>query len=153
MNRTAAVVAVIAITSTVGCEDASDMQRESLIYDEAVQAGRDTPVERSVEAVARSLARSTVFVATKETQTQWKTGLDKNGDVWAYFYTSEAELSAASPAGSRFVEMSFKDAFGIVDDNSNSRGIYMNSASEHFYPIPREVFADVRRAIEEMQVN
>jgi len=148
MHRAAAFVVVTVLTAAAGCEDSNNVQSDPLTYDEAVQAGFDTPVEQSVNAVVRSIAKSTVFIATEDAQTRWKMGVDNNGDSWAYFYTSESELSAALPAGSRFVEMQFADAFGIVDADTSFRGIYINSASEWFYTLPRELFADARRILE-----
>jgi hypothetical protein len=73
-----------------------------------------------------------------------KTGLDNQGHVWVYAYTSSSELSKAFPSGTSYAEMTFDVFFKIVESNSQFRGIYLNSASDSFYPIPRELFHSIK---------
>ena len=152
--RTIALLFVVA--SIIGCSDSettNEVAGKAMTFKETVQSSRNSPVEESVDAVAASLANSSVLVATEGSETRWKTAVDNNGDVWAYFYTDESELLKAIPEGATYVEMRFPDAFSVIESNSQFRGIYLNSASEEFYPIPQELFTQVSRVIKESSID
>ena len=74
-----------------------------------------------------------------------KIGPDREGRLYAY--TSRAEFTKAFPEGGAFAEMSFPDIFKIVETDQQFAGIYLNSASDARFLIPRELFDHVRRAL------
>lgn len=79
---------------------------------------------------------------------QFKTALDNQGRLWAYAYTSEAAFLQAFPPGEGFAELSFAGFFAIIDGDSRFAGIVLNGDSDAFYPIPRELFDDVKQALQ-----
>lgn len=121
--------------------------------EEVLRQYRDAPVGESIGPLTRSLASRTVYVAAEEapsaqsTEMRFKVATDNSGGLWLYAYTSEAEFSKALPQGSMFAAMSFPDVFEIVEADSRFAGIYLNSASDDFYPIPRELFEFVKQEL------
>ncbi|HUE73842.1 MAG TPA: SseB family protein [Pirellulaceae bacterium] len=125
--------------------------------EQVIRQHANSPVSDSIEPISKVLAAQTVFVGTEGvTPTQdgkitgkirLKTGADNQGRVWVYAYTSRAEFHKAFPQGGAFAEMSFPDLFKIVESEQQFAGIYLNSASDASYPIPRELFDQVRNAL------
>jgi SseB protein N-terminal domain len=119
-----------------------------------IRQHRKSPVGDSIDAVAYSLATQSVFVGTEGAaptqdgkltgKIRFKTGTDNRGRLWAYAYTSQEEFSKAFPQGGPFAEMKFADVFTIIERDSRFGGIYLNSASDAMYPIPRELFNRVK---------
>lgn len=111
------------------------------------QHGKE-PIAKSIGPIASALVNRSLFVATDPTAPPGKlhlrTAVDNQGNVWAYAYTSSAELSKAFPSGASYVEMTFQVFFNIIESNSQFRGIHLNSASDLLYPIPREQFPSVK---------
>jgi hypothetical protein len=108
----------------------------------------------SIGPVSQALAKQLVLVATdnvattRSTTLRLKTAEDNQGRTWAYAYTSEAEFLKALPPGSAFAELRFPDLFDIVNRDARFAGIFLNSASDISYPIPREVFLEVKQALQ-----
>ena len=144
------LLATCAITfALIGCNRATTQPLNSdMTFHDAVRSTKDLPVEDSVAAVTRSLASRSILVATEGAETAWRTSVDNEGGIWAHFYTDETELLNAIPEGATYAEMKFADAFSVIDTNSQFRGIQMNSASDAFYPIPRELFKQVNRELQ-----
>lgn len=121
--------------------------------EQIIQTYRDAPVGESIGAIAESLASRSVFVgiegdaSTQPSKLQFKVAADKQGGLWAYAYTSEAEFSKAFPQGGRFAEMGFADLFETIEADQRFAGIYLNSASDTFYPISRALFSRVKQQL------
>jgi hypothetical protein len=77
-----------------------------------------------------------------------KSSTDKDGRLWAQVYTSEAEFARVFPPGEGYAELRFEDLFRTIDPDVRFAGIMLNGGADAFYPIPRELFGEVRRAIE-----
>jgi hypothetical protein len=128
--------------------------------EQVIRQHLNSPVGESIEPISRALAAQTVFVGTEGvTPTQdgkitgkirLKTGADVHGHLWVYAYTSQAEFHKAFPQGGAFAEMSFPEVFKIVEREQQFAGIYLNSASDTGYPIPRELFDQVRNALADL---
>lgn len=115
------------------------------------------PNALSIEPVATSLARHTVFVPIDETTTKQgrivgpetlriKTSNDIEGRTWAYGYTNREQFSLAFPGGGGFAELSFERFFEIIERDGKFGGIALNAGSEADYYIPRELFETVKQA-------
>lgn len=122
---------------------------EIVTIEQVIREHRQEPVSKSIVPVATSLAKHTLYVATEPStepnRLRLKTGLDKQGKVWVYVYTSESELSKAFPSGTGYASMEFSELFKIIEPATQFRGIYINSASNSFYPIPRELFESIKK--------
>ena len=125
--------------------------------EDTIRQHRTSPIGKSISAVARSLSKRQVFVGT-ETVASTKNGLlvgdlplkvaaDNRGSLWAYVYSNRDEFSRAFPQGGPFAEMAFTYVFTMVEQDTRFGGIYLNSASELAYPIPREIFDRVRKIL------
>lgn len=142
--RTVIVCCLLFLTVGVShIAGAEQMQIEQVIR----QHGKD-PVAKSIRPVASTLVSRSLLVATDPNtppgKLRLRTALDNQGNVWAYAYTSAAELSKAFPTGASYAELTFPVFFGIIEASPQFRGIYLNSASDSLYPIPREVFPVVK---------
>ncbi len=130
----------VGVSHTAGAEQ---MSIEQIIR----QHGKE-PVAQSIGPVASALANRSLLVATDPGappgKLRLRTAVDNQGNVWAYAYTNAAELSKAFPNGASYVELTFPVFFGIIEANPQFRGIYLNSASDSLYPIPRELFQAVK---------
>lgn len=126
--------------------------------EQVIRHNANAPVGRSITPIASSLATQTIFVATDDTTTtqpttvtperlRFKTAKDNQGRTWAYAYTNQAEFSRAFPQGGGFAELSFNDFFGIVERTPDFAGLYLNAGSDASYPIPRELFGQVKEAL------
>jgi hypothetical protein len=78
-----------------------------------------------------------------------RVAIDNREKLWAYMYTDQEEFSAAFPEGGKFAEMTFDDAFKIVESDDRFGGIYINRNPEFIYLIPREMFPDVQQTMTE----
>lgn len=116
------------------------------------------PVALSVEPVAASLARHTMFVPIDETTIKQgrivgpetlriKTSNDIDGRTWAYGYTNCEQFSLAFPAGGGFAELSFESFFDIIERDGKFRGIVLNAGSDAAFHIPRELFELAKQAL------
>lgn len=116
------------------------------------------PIALSIEPVAASLARHTVFVPIDEATTKQgrivgpetlriKTSADIDGNMWAYGYTNREQFSLAFPAGGGFAELSFESFFEIIERDGQFRGIVLNAGSDAAYHIPRELFELAKQAL------
>lgn len=155
----AAVVAGALLAGLAGCErPAPQPPREAVSTEEIIRRNANAPVGQSIEPVARSLAKRTVFVASDsapstergavtQDRLRFRTAHDNQGRLWAYAYTAQAELSRAFPQGSPYVELDFGDFLGIIDGDARFAGIFLDSGSDASYPIPREVFEKAREVL------
>ena len=154
-------IAFLAVFTLLGCDrKESATSKPTMTIEQIIQAHVDSPVGVSIGPITESLAKQSVFIATAEvaptqdgkltgtSKIQFKVGKDNQGRPWAYAYTSEAQFSKAFPQGGPFAEMSFPDVFKIIESDPKFAGIYLNSASDTFYPIPRELFDHVTRALQ-----
>lgn len=124
-----------------------------------IRQNANTPLGQSIVPVARSLAKQTLMVATESAPTaepttvrldtlRFRTAQDNQGRMWAYAYTTQAELLRAFPQGTPYAELDFKAFFGIIDRDGRFAGIFLNAGSDASYPIPREVFDDVKEVLQ-----
>ena len=147
---------LLLVLTFAGCERKSSPAIDSMTTEQIILHYRDTPVSDSIDSVAKSLSKQSVYVGTEEVAKtedgelkgtlRLRTGLDNQGRPWVYAYTSETNLSSAFPNGSPFVEMSFANLFKIVEPDQKFAGIYLNSSSDTFYPIPRELFVHLKQS-------
>lgn len=108
---------------------------------------KTTPIGRAIEPIATALSKHTVFVpmvgnapGPNGGKMSLFVGKDNEGNTWAYAYTNLQELNKALKQGGAYAEMQFSQLFSILEANQHLRGLYVNSASESFFPIPRELF-------------
>jgi hypothetical protein len=123
--------------------------------EEIIRRNANVPVGQSIVPIATSLAKQSVFVATESSPSsqtitvtldrlRFRTALDNQGRIWAYAYTTQAELLKIFPQGSPCAELEFKDFFRIIERDGKFAGIILNSGSDASYPIPLEVFDKVQ---------
>uniref|UniRef100_Q478D4 SseB protein N-terminal domain-containing protein n=1 Tax=Dechloromonas aromatica (strain RCB) TaxID=159087 RepID=Q478D4_DECAR len=121
---------------------------EQMSIEQVIRQHGKEPVAKSIGPVAAALVSCSLLVATDPGaplgKLRLRTALDNQGNVWAYAYTSAAELSKAFPKGASHAELTFPVFFSIIEANPQFRGIYLNSASDSLYPIPRELFQSVK---------
>jgi len=156
-SRNILVLALLLNSALVSCSRKESTATAPMNAEQIIRQWRNSPVGDSIGPITRALAAQSVFVPTEGvTPTQegkitgkmrFKIGSDKEGRLWVYVYTSRAEFSKSFPAGGTFVEMSFLDIFKIVETDQQFAGIYLNSASDARFPIPRVLFDHVRRAL------
>jgi hypothetical protein len=136
------------LAGNIGCNQSAGPDRSKMNFRELVESFGASPIEDSIAPIAEHLAPTTVFVGIDESTSKWRVAADKNGDFWAYFYTDLDEFRSTFPQGGQFAELAFQDAFQIVESDSKFRGIFLNSNSKQFYPIPREMFPNVRQTLD-----
>lgn len=127
--------------------------------EEIIRQHQNSPLGDSIDAVVQSLAKQPVFVGTEGVtptengmatgELRLKTAADNQGNLWAYAYTNQEEFSQAFPEGGAYAELAFADLFSIIEANPLFAGIYLNSATDSSYPIPREIFERVKKQLEE----
>ncbi|PQO27128.1 SseB family protein [Blastopirellula marina] len=127
--------------------------------EEIIRQHHNSPLSDSIDAVVQTLAKRPVFVGTEGVtptengvatgELRLKTAADSQGNLWAYAYTSREEFSQAFPEGGAYAELAFADLFSIIEPNPQFAGIYLNSASDSSYPIPREIFERVKKNLKE----
>ena len=126
--------------------------------EEIIRQNANVPVGKSIIPIATSLAKQTVFVATESSPStqptavkldtlRFRTAQDKEGRMWAYAYTTQTELLRTFPQGSPYTELDFKDFLQIIEQDAKFAGIFLNSGSDSSYPIPRELFEDVKKVL------
>jgi len=126
--------------------------------EEMIRQNANAPVGESIVPIATSLAKHTVFVATESSPStqsttvkldtlRFRTAQDNEGRMWAYAYTTEAELLRTFPQGSPYAELEFRDFFQIIERDGKFAGIFLNSGSDSSYPIPRELFEKVKEIL------
>lgn len=118
------------------------MHIEKIITD-----NKTIPIGRAIEPVTTALSKHSVFTPMVGSapgpnggKMSLLVGKDNEGNTWAYAYTSLLELNKAIKQGGTYAEMQFSQLFSILEANQHLRGLYINSASESFFPIPRELF-------------
>lgn len=117
---------------------------------EILNANKNTSIEKSMPIVAEGLATAYVYVAVNAPtpdEIEFMMATDKNGKIWLYCFTDEEEFSRAFPKGGQFAEMAFTDLFHTVEPEDRFGGLYLNSASETKYPVPREMFPYLKKVI------
>ena len=130
----------------------------AMTTEEIIRQNAKVPVGQSIVPITRSLAKRTVFVATESAPSseptaaaldklRFRTAQDNQGRMWAYAYTTQAELLRTFPQGSPYAELDFKQFFGIIERDGRFAGIFLNSGSDASYPIPREVFERVNEVL------
>lgn len=145
---------LIIVSGLVGCERSTPKAASTMTTEEIIRQNANAPVCRSIVPIATSLARHSIFLATESSPStqpttvildtlRFRTAQDNQERTWAYAYTTQAELLRAFPQGSPYVELDFKDFFGIIERDGRFAGILLNSGSDASYPIPREVFGTV----------
>lgn len=151
----------ITLTFLVACEDNSQQPNLSMMTtEEIIRHYADAPIEDSIGPVTQSLADTMIFLASDSSSHEERTevtldalrfrvGTDGQGREWAYVYTSQNELIETFGEGTPYIELSFRDFFEIAVLETLFAGIFINSGSEDSYPIPRELFDDVRNALDE----
>ena len=133
---------------------------ESMTTEELIMSFGDAPVGVSIGPIARSLSGRTVYVGTDQegaaeavkadrTKLRFMTAQDNEGNEWAYAYTTQAEFERLIPSATPFIELGVTHFFEIVERDNRFRGIFVNAGSESSYPIPRELFDDVKNALGE----
>jgi hypothetical protein len=158
-HPTAFTFALISIASgLVGCDRSTPKVASTVTTEEIIRQNANAPVGQSIVPVATSLAKRSVFVATdsspstqpttvKLDKLRFRTAQDNQGRMWAYAYTTQAELLRSFPQGSPYTELDFKDFFQITERDGKFAGIFLNSGSDASYPIPREVFDKVKEVL------
>lgn len=119
---------------------------------DVIEAHKDTPLGKSIDKVAKALARSEIMLPTEGVHEsgkplRLKVSTDNQGRQWVYAYTDESELHAAFPDGSPFVAMQFRDAFTIVEREPKFGGMFINRTDKYTYLIPRDVFDRVKATL------
>jgi hypothetical protein len=129
--------------------------QQAITAKETLAKYHDEPVGKSIGPVARCLAGISVMVAIEDSSSpiegklRLRVDYDNQGRLWAYVYTDEKEFLEAFPEGTKFVEMAFTDFFAMVESDSRFAGIYFNSSPEFTYVIPRELFPEVRKIVDD----
>jgi type III secretion system (T3SS) SseB-like protein len=142
---------ILAFLGIAGCDSAAP--DAPLSIKDLIESQQDAPLGETINDVSRALACCDVLLPTEGVHEQGqplriKTATDNEGREWAYAYTDEAELLAAFPDGSPFVQLRFPDAFGIVARDSKFGGIFLNRTEKYSYLIPREVFDTVQTELD-----
>ena len=141
--------------AVVGCKRNDSSPAKPVTAEEIIKQNINLPVGQSIQPIAGRLVAESVFVSTESAPStqpttvrldklRFRTAKDNQGRTWAYAYTSEEMLLKAFTQGSPYVKLSFVDFFGIIDRDSEFAGIFLNSGSDASYPIPRELFKDVK---------
>jgi hypothetical protein len=142
----------------VGCDRSTPKAASTMTTEEIIRQNANAPVGQSIVPTATSLAKRSVFVATENspsTQTtlvaldklRFRTAQDNEGRMWAYAYTTQAELLRTFPQGSPYAELEFKNFFQIIERDGKFAGIFLNSGSDASYSISREVFEKVKELL------
>jgi hypothetical protein len=153
-----AFVLIGTLSGLVGCDRSTPKAASTMTTEEIIRRNADAPVGQSIVPVATSLAKHSVIVATESSpRTQpttvtldklhFRTDQDNQGRMWAYAYTTQAELSRSFPKGTPYVELKFQDFFQIIQRDGKFAGIFLNSGSDASYPIPHEVFEKVKEIL------
>jgi hypothetical protein len=138
----------IAAFATIAVSDYSGAQ--PMTFEQTIRNHSNEPLAKSIGPAAKSLAIQTVLVPIEGVvgsgadRLKLKTAVDTQGSLWAYAYTSKSELTKAFPKGSQYAEMTFPSFFKIIEPNPQFGGIYLNSASDTRYPLPRQVFNSIK---------
>jgi hypothetical protein len=152
---------MIACTVSIACDRSPGKPVQpttAMAIEQVIRQNVNVPVEQSITPIAAALSTRSIFVATDKALTtqpatvlleklRFKTALDNQGRLWAYAYTSQPEFSRAFPQGSRFIELGFRDFFGIVERDPRFAGIFLNAGSDASYPIPRTLFETVTKLL------
>jgi hypothetical protein len=151
-------MALTATAALIGC----GRHEASMSTEDIIREHRNSPIGSSIEAVAQSLAKRAVLVGTEDVaptqdgkltgNLRLKTAADNQEHLWAYVYTGRDEFSNAFPRGGPFAEMTFADVFTIIERDSRFGGIYVNSASDPAYLIPREIFDRVKAILKRSEM-
>ncbi len=152
------VVAIFVSSTLIGCDRRESTATVPMSTEQVIHQYRNSPIGDSIGPITQALAAQSVFVGTEGVtptregkiidKIRLKTGVDNQGRSWVYAYTSRAEFSKAFPDGGPFTELSFSDLFAIAEKDQKFAGIFLNSASDSYFPIPRELFGDVSRALQ-----
>src|SRR3954466_12767848 len=142
---------LIGFLGAVGsCDRSAPKAAKNMTTEAVIRQNLNAPVDQSIVPVTGSLAKRSLFVATESSPStqpttvtldrlRFRTAQDNQGRMWAYAYTTQAELLRAFPQGSPYAELDFKDFFQIIERDPRFAGIFLNSRSDASYPIPREV--------------
>jgi hypothetical protein len=99
-----AIIACVALGETASCDRSpATPTTKAMTTEEIIRQKANTPVGQSIVPIARSLAKRTVFVATESAPStvpttitfdklRFRTARDNQGRLWAYTYTTQAEL-------------------------------------------------------------
>ena len=153
-----AFVLISVVSGLVSCDRSAPKAASTITTEEIIRQNANVPVGQSIVPITTSLAKRCVFVATQSSPStqptmvtldklHFRTAQDNQGRMWAYAYTTQAELLRALPQGSPYAELDFKDFFHIIERDGTFAGIFLNSGSESSYPIPREVFEKVKEVL------
>jgi len=154
----AVFVALACVAGPVACDRSEPKAPSTMTTEEMIRQNANAPVGESIVPIATSLAKHTVFVATESSPStqsttvkldtlRFRTAQDNEGRMWAYAYTTEAELLRTFPQGSPYAELEFRDFFQIIERDGKFAGIFLNSGSDSSYPIPRELFEKVKEIL------
>ncbi len=141
---------LLTLVGITGCQPS--VQDDARPIKDVIEAYKDAPLGKSINAVSHKLASSEIILLTEGIYEngkplRLKVASNNQGREWAYAYTDESELLAAFPNGCSFVAMQFRDAFTIVERDSRFGGIFINHTDKYKYLIPREVFDEVNVAL------
>src|SRR4051812_10423986 len=153
-----AFVLISIVGGIVGCDHSTPKAASTMTTEEIIRQNANIPVGQSIVPIATSLAKRSVFVATESSPStqpttvkldklRFRTAQDNQGRMWAYAYTTQAELLRTFPQGSPYAELDFKDFFQIIERDGTFAGIFLTSGSDSSYPIPREVFGQVKEVL------
>jgi hypothetical protein len=142
---------ILAFLGIAGCQPS--VPRDDPSIKELIESYKDAPIGESIDDISRGLAQCEVLMPTEGVHQpgkplSLKVSHDNQSRVWAYAYTDEAELLAAFPKGSPFVQMKFRDALGVVAQDSRFGGVFINHTEKYMYLIPREAFARVQAELD-----
>ena len=149
------LIAVILAAISSGCQKKTDPPSSDagLTTEQIIRKYSTVPMGDSIGPVAKSLAAGSMFAGTvaeasaDPQHVQLATAKDAQGRSWIYAFSSQAEFSKVYPQGGPFVEMSFADLIKTVEANPEFAGVYINSASQDAYPIPKELFGRAKDAL------
>jgi hypothetical protein len=153
-----AFVLISIVSGLVGCDRSTPKAASTMTTEEIIRQNANAPVGQSIVPIATSLAKRSVFVATETSPStqpttltldklRFRTAQDNQGRMWAYAYTTQVELLRTFPQGSPYTELEFKDFFQVIERDRTFAGIFLNSGSDSSYPIPREVFEQVKEIL------
>ncbi len=159
LHAAALALALISIVcGLVGCDRSTPKVASTMTTEEIIRQNANAPVGESIVPIATSLGKRSVFVATESSPSpqattvtldklRFRAAQDNQGRMWAYAYTTQAELLRTFPQGTPYAELEFKDFFQIIERDGKFAGIFLNSGSDSSYPIPREVFEKVKEIL------
>lgn len=114
----------------------------------------ELPVDQSMANVGPLLFASEVLLPKAGESTPDEDGRssvalmtapDKDGKVWFYAYTDEAELLRVFPEGVEFIAMTFSAFVNSVQEKEDLGGIFLNSGSqESAFPVPAEFLKPIK---------